>query len=114
MKTILVVLFSCGLLLICIQGDPKRFLLEELTNGATDLKPTNQPEKSSTKGNPLLGSVPTVDANNKNRDSNISNKDNNSEDDKNESYGSHGNPSGSSTERHYNYITACQPYRENC
>nr|POE66800.1 hypothetical protein CFP56_70738 [Quercus suber] len=112
MKTILV--FVCGLLLICIQGDAKRFLLEEVTNGATNVKPTNQPEKSSTKGNLLSESVPTVDANNKNKDSNISSEDNNSEDEKNESYGSYGNPLGSSTERHYNYITACQPYRENC
>ena len=114
MKTILVVLFAFGLLLICIQGDAKMFLLEEVTNGAADVKPSNQPEKSSTKGNPLSGLVQTVDSDNKNKDSNISNKDNNSEDDKNESYGSYSNPSGSSTERHYNYITAFQPYQENC
>ena len=37
MKTILVVLFAFGLLLICIQGDAKMFLLEEVTNGATDV-----------------------------------------------------------------------------
>ena len=93
----------CGLLLLCIQGDAKRFLLEEVTNGETDVKPNNQPKKSSSKGNPILGSVPTVDANNKNKESNTSDEDNNSADDKNESYKSYGNPSGSSTERHHLY-----------
>nr|POF11144.1 hypothetical protein CFP56_33224 [Quercus suber] len=66
----------CGLLLLCIQGDAKRFLLEEVTNGETDVKPNNQPKKSSSKGNPILGSVPTVDANNKNKESNTSDEDN--------------------------------------
>nr|POF21263.1 hypothetical protein CFP56_27040 [Quercus suber] len=97
MKKVLVVLGACGLLLLCIQGDAKRFLLEEVTNGATDVKPNDQPEKSSTKGNPKLGSLPTVDANNKNKESNTSDEDNYSEVDKNESYKSYGNPSGSST-----------------
>ena len=60
----------CGLLLLCIQGDAKRFLLEEVTNGETDVKPNNQPKKSSSKGNLILGSVPTVDANNKNKETN--------------------------------------------
>ena len=77
----------CGLLLLCIQGDAKRFLLEEVTNGETDVKPNNQPEKSSSKANPILGSVPTVYANNKNKESNTSDEDNQSEDDKNESGG---------------------------
>ena len=104
----------CGLLLLCIQGDAKRFLLEEVTNGETDVKPNNQPKKSSSKGNPILGLVPTVDANNKNKESNTSDEDNNSEDDKNESYKSYGNPSGSSTERHHLYITTCLPTRPDC
>ena len=114
MKTVLVVLGACGFLLLCIQGDAKRFLLEEVTNGATDVKPNNQPEKSSTKGNPKLSSVPTVDANNKNKGSNSSDEDNDSEDDKNESYKSYGNPSGSSTERHHLYITECPPTKPDC
>ena len=103
-----------GLLLLCIQGDAKRFLLEEVTNGETDVKPNNQPEKSSSKANPILGSVPTVYANNKNEESNTSDEDNHSEDDKNESYESNGNPSGSLTERHHLYITTCLPTRLDC
>ena len=85
-----------------------------MTNGETDVKPNNQPKKSSSKGNPILGLVPTVDANNKNKESNTSDEDNNSEDDKNESYKSYGNPSGSSTERHHLYITTCLPTSPNC
>uniref|UniRef100_A0A2N9EPL1 Uncharacterized protein n=1 Tax=Fagus sylvatica TaxID=28930 RepID=A0A2N9EPL1_FAGSY len=92
MKTVLVDLFAFGLVLLCVQSDAKRFLLEEVTNGATDVKPNNQPEKSSTNGNPISGSVPTVVGNNAN-----------SEDDKNENYGNYGNPSGSSTETHHVY-----------
>ena len=81
----------CGLLLLCIQGDAKRFLLEEVTNGETDVKPNKQPEKSSSKGNPILGSMLTVYANNKNKESITSDEDNHNEDDKNESYKSNGN-----------------------
>ena len=91
MKTVLLVVVACGLLLLCIEGDAKRILFNLVADGATDVKPNNQPEKSSTKGNPKLGSVPTVDANNKNKESNTSDEDNDSEDDKNESYKSNGN-----------------------
>jgi hypothetical protein len=103
MKTVLVVLFAFGLVLLCVQSDAKRFLLEEVTNSATDVKPNNQPEKSSTNGNPISGSVPTVVGNNAN-----------SEDDKNENYGNYGNPSGSSTETHHVYVSDCQPTKKNC
>ncbi|KAL0000577.1 hypothetical protein SO802_014358 [Lithocarpus litseifolius] len=104
----------CGLLLLYVQGDAKRFSLEEVTNGETDLKPNNQHEKSSSKGNPVLGSVPTAYANNKNKESNTFDEDDHSEDDKNESYKSNGNPSGSLIERHHLYITTCPPTRPDC
>nr|POE57266.1 hypothetical protein CFP56_01915 [Quercus suber] len=103
-----------GLLLLCIQGDAKRFLLEEVMNGETDVKPNNQLEKLSSKGNPISGLVPTIYASNKNKESNTSDKDNHSEDDKNESYKSNGNPSESSTKRHYLYITTCPPTSPYC
>ncbi|KAM4118907.1 hypothetical protein ACJW30_03G018400 [Castanea mollissima] len=114
MKTVLLVVVACGLLLLCIEVDAKRILLEEVINGATDVKPNNQPEESSSMGNPISGSVPTVDANNENTASNSSDKANKSEDDKNESYGSYGNPSGSSTESHHTYNTECPPNRKSC
>uniref|UniRef100_A0A7N2L5K4 Phytosulfokine-beta n=1 Tax=Quercus lobata TaxID=97700 RepID=A0A7N2L5K4_QUELO len=89
MKTVLFVVVACGLLLLCIEGDAKRILFNLVADGATDVKPNNQPEKSSTMGNPISGSVPTVDANNENTANNSSDKDNKSEDDKNDSYGSY-------------------------
>ena len=114
MKTVLLVVVACGLLLLCIEGDAKRILFNLVADGATDVKPNNQPEKSSTTGNPISGSVPTVDANNENTASNSSDKDNKSEDDKNDSYGSYGNPSGSSTESHHTYNTECPPNHKSC
>jgi hypothetical protein len=100
MKTVLA-LVAIGLLL-CFQGDAKRFLLEEVTKGKAGVDSSPADVKPTVNGSPLTGSAPTVVANAKN--------DNNSaEDDKNESYGNYGNPSGSSTETHRIYPTDCQP-----
>ncbi|GLT72872.1 hypothetical protein SLA2020_447690 [Shorea laevis] len=102
MKTVFV-LVAIGLLLLCFQGDAKRFLLEEVTKGKT-----RGVDSSPTDVKPITGSTPTAVANDK---SNTSNKDNNnSEDDEtNDSYGSYGNPFGSTTKDHHLYTEDCRP-----
>ncbi|GLT64119.1 hypothetical protein SLA2020_366300 [Shorea laevis] len=103
MRTV-VVLVAIGLLLLCFQGDAKRFILEEVTEGKS-----GGVDSSPTDVKPVTGLTPTAVAND---ESNTSNKDNNkSKDETNESYGSFGNPSGSSAaNQHAHYYTDdCQP-----
>lgn len=97
MKTVLA-LVAMGFLLLSFQGDAKRFLLEEGAKGKTEVNSAPADVKPTAKGSP----APTVVAAN-------ANKGNSSQDDKNESYGSYGNPSGSSIETHHMYTSDCQP-----
>ena len=39
MKTVLLVVVACGLLLLRIEGDAKRILLNLVADGATDVEP---------------------------------------------------------------------------
>jgi hypothetical protein len=96
MKTVLV-LVAMGFLLLSFQGDAKRFLLEVVDKGKTEINSAPTDVKPTAKGSPTPTVVPNA------------NKGDSSQDDQNESYGSYGNPSGSSIDTHHVYISDCQP-----
>ncbi|XP_057493871.1 uncharacterized protein LOC130779289 [Actinidia eriantha] len=110
MKT-LIILVLIGSAMLCLQVSGRRLILEEIKkekannpnniNGVTEIGPKNKPEKSSTYGSPKGGSVPAVEAGKENE---VTNDPNSSRDDeRNDSYGSYGNPAGSSTDTHHGY-----------
>ena len=107
MKAVLLVLFFLGLVLLHCQVDARRFLLEDKTEKtgnnqvASDAKPDDEPSKSGTDEKPVTASGPTVDAKSDSKTS--------SNEEKNNSYGTYGNPSGSSTETHHYYISDRPP-----
>ncbi|XWS58087.1 hypothetical protein CRYUN_Cryun08bG0004800 [Craigia yunnanensis] len=108
MKTVLLVLFFLGLVLLHCQVDARRFLLEDKTEKtgnnqvASDARPDDEPGKSGTDEKPVTASGPTVDAKNDGKTSS-------NEEQKNNSYGTYGNPSGSSIETHHYYISDRPP-----
>ncbi|XVF31475.1 hypothetical protein REPUB_Repub16aG0149300 [Reevesia pubescens] len=107
MKKVLLVLFFLGLVLLHCQTDARRFLLEVKTDKtgnqvASDAKPDDiEPGKSGTDEKPVSASGSTVDAKSDGKTS--------SNDDENNSYGSYGNPSGSTTDNHHYYISDHPP-----
>ncbi|XVE63134.1 hypothetical protein DITRI_Ditri06bG0175600 [Diplodiscus trichospermus] len=108
MKTVLLVLFFLGLVFLHCQADARRFLLEdkiEKTGNqvASDAKPNDEPGKSAgTDEKPVTASGPTGDAESDSKNSS-------NEEEKNNSYGTYGNPSGSSTKTHHYYISDHPP-----
>lgn len=134
MKTVLVFLLVLELALLHLQVDARRLVLVEVktkrnenqfvsnarpnrkldavNTAGNDINANNQPGKASTYANPLTGSVPAVDANNDNNkptSTSTNNKGTSSDDETNNSYGTYGNPSGSTTDTHHVYTNACQP-----
>ncbi|KAK2640355.1 hypothetical protein Ddye_028150 [Dipteronia dyeriana] len=112
MKKVLAALFVL-VILVSLQLDQayaRRFMLGVKTE-KTDAKPNNQSGNSGTCHNPKTSTEPsTVVAD----DDNVTNSTGNSSDDVNSSYGSYGNPSGSSTETHHTYTNDCQPNKKPC
>ncbi|KAE8010353.1 hypothetical protein FH972_006728 [Carpinus fangiana] len=99
MKTVLV-LVAMGFLLLSFQGDAKRFLLEEVDKRKTEINSAPTDVKPTAKGSPSPTVVPNA---------NKGLKGDSSQDDQNESYGSYGNPSGSTIDTHHVYTSDCQP-----
>ncbi|TXG65443.1 hypothetical protein EZV62_006718 [Acer yangbiense] len=99
MKKVLAILFVL-VILVSLQLDQayaRRFMLGAKTE-KTNANPKTSPEPS------------TVVADN----DNVTNSTGSSTDDVNSSYGSYGNPSGSSTETHHMYTNDCQPNKKPC
>lgn len=110
MKTVRVVLIATGFLLLCaLQGDAKRFILEDVTRGEEAGVAINNGSNSAT-GNsepPTVVEANSID----NKSINDSKQDNsNSMDEKNDSYH---NASGSSTESHHIYVTDRPPKKNS-
>ncbi|KAK9292086.1 hypothetical protein L1049_020042 [Liquidambar formosana] len=114
MKTLLKALFVVGLVVLHLHVDAKRFISEETKkakfdyqigrkleeeNAIDDSKPDGIPKTSGTYGNPITGSLPSVDANHGTKTDNTATN-NNSDDEKNDAYGKYGNPFGSTTRTH--------------
>ncbi|XP_022720145.1 uncharacterized protein LOC111277963 [Durio zibethinus] len=118
MKMVLLVLFLLGLVLLHCEANARRFLLEVNTvkagnQVASDAKPDDEPSKLGTDVKPVTASGPLVDAKSDNKTSSNSSTVNSNEDDKNDSYGTYGNPSGSSTKIHHYYIGDHPPAKGN-
>ncbi|KAF8394691.1 hypothetical protein HHK36_020908 [Tetracentron sinense] len=109
MKTVLILLIAMGFVLVTLQADAKRFILEEHkmkvsahlgrkvgggSNGVDEVELTG---KMGTAG------YGTTGAGNIGRKLNSDNSETSDDDEKNESYGSHGHPSGSTTDTHHVY-----------
>lgn len=114
MKTVLVVLFFLGLVLLHCQADhARRSLLEEKIKtektGNHEVASDDEPSKSGVTDEKQVaasGSGPRVDANGESKSSS-------NEEEKNNSYGTYGNPSGSSTDTHHYYISDRPPAKEH-
>ncbi|XVF57594.1 hypothetical protein PTKIN_Ptkin06aG0217800 [Pterospermum kingtungense] len=103
MKTVLLVLFFLGLVLLHCQADAKRFLLDDKTKKTgrevasdSDAKPDDQPSKSGAAEKPVVASGPASNGSN-------------DQEERNNSYGAYGNPSGSSTDTHHYYTSDHPP-----
>ncbi|KAK6274558.1 hypothetical protein QQP08_010964 [Theobroma cacao] len=100
MKRILLILFFLGRLLLHCQAYARRFLLGvKIEKTGNQVASDDEPGKSGTDEKPVTALGPTVDAKSDNGTSSKSNTRNRNEDESNNSYGTSGNPSGSSTGR---------------
>ncbi|KAJ4719327.1 WD repeat-containing protein [Melia azedarach] len=105
MKNVLVVLFVLELVSLHLQADARRFKVEMKREKIDYLQPTSNAQPGRKLDDAVNGSFQTAATTN--------DTSNTAESNTNSSYGSYGNPSGSSTETHHAYTNECQP-KKNC